>query len=306
MNNGPPMETPVVSPAFQLRDWWQTLRPHQWIKNVLVLAPAFAAHRIAMPGMASRSLLALLAMTLAAALVYVVNDVADRAADRAHPRKRERPIARGAISTGQALGLALLLGVALVATLYALPIAVSIWIGAYVALAFLYSYALKRQPIADVMVLAALYTLRILVGGAATGLPISPWLLSFSMFLFFGLALLKRFIELNDPKTDGDVVADARGYRPTDGVPVGMFGIASGFMGIVILALYITGSDVTALYRAPGWLWGLCALLSYWLCRVWLLAFRGDVHDDPVYFALTDRASLVTAVLMVGCVVAAT
>ena len=306
MNDGPSTQSPLVSPGFRLHDLWLTLRPHQWIKNVLVLAPAFAAHRIAVPGMASRSLLALLAMTLAAALVYVVNDLADRAADQAHPRKRERPIARGAVSTGQALGVTLLLGAALVGTLYALPVAVSIWIAIYVALAFLYSYALKRQPIADVMVLAALYTLRILVGGAATGLPISPWLLSFSMFLFFGLALLKRFIELNDPRMDGDVIADARGYRPADRVPVGVFGIASGFMGIVILALYITGSDVTALYRAPGWLWGLCALLGYWLCRVWLLAFRGDVHDDPVYFALTDRASLVTAALMVGCVVAAT
>ena len=306
MNDGPPLPPSVGAPRLRPRDLWVTLRPHQWTKNVLVLAPAFAAHRIAEPGIASRALLALLAMTLAAALVYVVNDLADRSADRAHPRKRERPIARGAISTGEAVGLVLLLGAALVATLYVLPVAVAAWIGAYIALALLYSYALKRQPIADVLVLAALYTLRILVGGAATGLPISPWLLSLSMFLFFGLALLKRFIELNDPETDGAATADARGYRPVDRVPVGVFGIASGFMGIVILALYITGSDVTALYRAPGWLWGLCALLGYWLCRVWLLAFRGDVHDDPVYFALTDRASLVTAALMVACVVAAT
>jgi 4-hydroxybenzoate polyprenyltransferase len=306
MNDDPATQVPAVSAGFRLRDVWLTLRPHQWIKNVLVLAPALAAHRIGAPGVAARSLLALLAMTLAAALIYVINDLADRQADRAHPRKRDRPIARGAVSTAQALGMVLLLAIALVATLSALPVAVSMWIGAYVALAFLYSYALKRQPIADVMVLAALYTLRILVGGAATGLPISPWLLSFSMFLFFGLALLKRFIELNDPTTDGDVILDARGYRPADRVPVGVFGITSGFMGVVILALYITGSDVTTLYRAPGWLWGLCALLGYWLCRVWLLAFRGDVHDDPVYFALTDRASLMTAALMVGCVFAAT
>ncbi len=290
---------------FSVGALWRTLRPHQWSKNVLVFAAALAAHRIADPAILVQCALALLAMILAASAVYVGNDLADRAADRRHPRKRTRPIACGAVSAPQAAVLIGMLLVALAAVLYRLPPATAGWIGAYLVLAVLYSVALKRQPIVDVLVLAGLYTLRILAGGAATGLPISPWLLSFSMFLFFGLALLKRFIELSDPAGDADATARARGYRPIDRAPVGAFGIASGFMAIVILALYVTGSDVTALYRAPGWLWGLCVLMGYWTCRVWLLAFRGDVHDDPVYFALTDPASLLTAALMVACVMAA-
>lgn len=290
---------------MNLGDVLRTLRPHQWTKNALVLAPAFAAHRIADPAVALPSLLAVAAMTVAAAGVYVANDLADRDADRAHVRKRDRPIASGRVSVAQAAMLLAVLVVVLLFILAALPRAATAWITAYVVLALLYSAALKRLPIVDVLVLAGLYTLRILAGGAAAHLPVSPWLLSFSLFVFFGLALLKRYIELDDPATDRDALAHARGYRAADRVPVGVFGIASGFMAVVILALYVTGSDVAALYSSPGWLWGLCVLLCYWTCRTWLLAFRGDVHDDPVHFALTDRASLLTAALMVACVVAA-
>ncbi|MBS0319250.1 MAG: UbiA family prenyltransferase [Proteobacteria bacterium] len=282
------------------------VRPHQWVKNLLVFAAPLAAHRIADGATLVAACIAFVAMTLAASAVYVVNDIVDREADRAHPRKRQRAIASGALPLAAAWVLAAVLAVAAAALAWrALPPAAGFWIAAYAVLAFAYSAGLKRQPIVDVLALAALYTLRIMAGGAATGLPVSPWLLSFAMFVFFGLALLKRYVELADPDVDATTTARARGYRGDDRIAVGMLGIGGGFMAVVILALYVSSADVVALYARPAWLWGLCVLLCYWECRAWLIAFRGDMHDDPVAFALTDPVSLVVAAAMAACVVAA-
>lgn len=284
----------IAPPAPWLPAALKAMRPHQWLKNLLILLPVLTAHQFDAPTLA-RAALAVVAFSVVASSVYVLNDLLDIAADRAHPRKRARPLASGAlpIRAGMAmvpvllalgLGLALLLGPAFLAVL-----------AAYYVLTVAYSLSLKRKALVDIATLATLYALRVVAGGVATGIELTVWLVAFSVFLFFALAAVKRQAELIDLVQRGQVRASGRGYSTEDLPVVTQIATASGFVAVLVLILYLNDPRVQAAYSAPGLLWGAALIMLYWITRMVLLTNRGQMHDDPVVFATRDRVSLVCA-----------
>jgi 4-hydroxybenzoate polyprenyltransferase/phosphoserine phosphatase len=280
-----------------LRTWLKALRLHQWLKNLLVFLPLFTSHRVLETATALHCALAFLAFGLCASGVYVLNDLFDLDADRRHPRKRLRPFAAGTLPLWQGLLAAPLLTLA--------GLALAVWISlpfagvlaCYYALTLAYSLRLKRIVMLDVVILAALYTVRIIGGAVVIGGGLSFWLLAFSMFLFLSLAMLKRYTELRGLLGSGKAEASGRGYSVEDIPLIQSLGGASGYMSVLVLALYINSTASEALYRHQQVLWLLCPLLLYWISRVWLIAHRGQMHDDPVVFALVDRVSRVILAL---------
>lgn len=272
------------------------LRPHQWAKNLLVFVPLVAAHRMGEAAALTSSLWAFLAFCLLASSAYILNDLLDLGSDRAHPRKRLRPFASGQLSIPAGAGLLVGCLVAGIAIASMLPRYCQLALATYFALTLAYSIALKRVTILDVVSLAALYTLRIIAGTFAIGSAVSFWLLTFAMFLFFSLALVKRYAELVT-LDNGDAARETpgRGYAGHDAAVILAIGSASAMVSALVLALYINGEAAKNLYERPESLWLLCAILLYWISRVWLLAARGRMHDDPVLFALRDRASYLAA-----------
>lgn len=280
-----------------LRPYMKALRPHQWSKNVLVFVPILAAHDLdALTFL--QGLMAFLAFSLVASSVYVVNDLLDLAADRAHPRKRLRPFASGSLPLAHGIWMAggLLAGGALVAA--GLGVDFLLVMLVYLAATTAYSLHLKRRIVVDICVLAGLYTLRIMAGAAATGIPISVWLLAFSIFFFLSLAAVKRQAELVDAAGRGALGASGRGYHVGDLPVVSQIAIAAGFVSVLVMALYLNSPDVLELYASPEWLWGICLILLYWTGRVTMMAHRGEMHDDPIVFAFRDRVSRVCGVLV--------
>ena len=274
---------------FQWRDYVQALRAHQWLKNILVFTPALAAHRFDDALVAS--ILAFFSFSLSASSVYILNDLLDLRNDRAHPRKRLRPFAAGRIPImyGVALFPALLL--ASLAIGFFLPKEFVLVLAGYFLLSCVYSLGLKRRMLVDVVVLACLYGSRVVAGSAATGVVLSPWLVAFAMFLFFSLALVKRCAELADHLDKGKGDPMGRGYRLDDLPVLRSMATASGYVSVLVLALYINGDAVSALYRHPDRLWLNCVLLLFWISRVIMITHRGAMHDDPLVFAATDRLS---------------
>jgi 4-hydroxybenzoate polyprenyltransferase/phosphoserine phosphatase len=292
-----------VPPASRAKGLIKLLRPQQWTKNALVLVSVLFAHQIDQPAKVVASLLALVAFCLVASSVYVLNDFLDVQADRLHHRKKHRPLASGTVPILWApaiLGLLLLL--ACVICLF-LPWQFAAVLGLYALISAAYSFYLKTRMLFDVMVLAGLYTIRIIAGGAATGIATSEWLFAFSMFLFSSLAFAKRFTEIRQACRDGDEKLARRGYIGADLPILLAAGVGSGMVSVLVLALYINATP-SGLYRSPQLLWLVCPLILYWITRVWFLANRGQLHDDPVVFAITDRISWLCA-LLCGCVLVA-
>ncbi len=273
----------------------KSMRLHQWSKNALIFVPIIMAHEIDSPRILALGVLAFFAFSLVSSSVYLVNDLLDLDADRAHKVKRTRPLAAGDVSGARGFVLAsLLLLLGLTLTLAArLPVLGAMLLGYFVT-SFAYSCLLKRIIIMDVLVLAGFYTLRIFAGSAATNIRISVWLLAFSMFFFFSLALVKRCSELID---NASGMSRSRGYLPADLPQVATFGVSSGLISVLVLVLYVMNPEVTALYRHPSALLFICPLLLYWISRVWMLTTRGMMHDDPIVFALHDRLSYVVGLL---------
>lgn len=280
-----------------LKEWMKALRVHQWLKNLLVFIPLLAAHRLFEPVAAMTSLSALLAFSLCASGVYLLNDLLDLQVDRQHPRKRFRPFAAGRLSllNGAMLAPALTLCGLGLAWLVS-PSFLAVLTG-YYALTLAYSLRLKRIPMFDVITLAGLYTIRIIGGTVAIGASLSFWLLAFSMFIFLSLAMLKRYTELLAMAEDGKEQVAGRGYTTADLSLVQSLGGASGFLAVLVLALYINSPESLALYAHPQMLWLLCPLMLFWISRSWLVAHRGNMHDDPVVFAVTDRTSQIVVAL---------
>ena len=285
----------------------RALRPHQWVKNLLVFVPLLAAHGAGDTDLLLRAALAFAAFSLCASSVYVLNDLLDLEHDRAHPTKRSRPFASGALapSAGWILAPALLVAALVLAGFtdrgfLALLVA-------YFLATLAYSLHVKRVPVLDVIVLAGLYTIRLYSGSVAVDVPVSDWLATFSMFLFLSLALVKRTGELRRYADNGDpgAMAGGRGYASSDLAQLSMLGVASGYISVLVLALYLSSDHVTTLYTHPRRLWLLCPLALYWTGRLWFLASRAVVHDDPVVFALRDRVSWVVLVGAALIVVAA-
>jgi 4-hydroxybenzoate polyprenyltransferase len=270
----------------------RAIRVHQWAKNFLVLLPFMLAHKWDIAP-ARSAVIAFFCFSLCASATYLVNDLLDIENDRHHPRKRLRPFAAGDLSVQAGVALSLLLTALSALCLFFLPWSFTLLLGVYFLSTLAYSIRLKSIVLLDVITLSLLYTLRLLAGGAATHTPISHWLAGFSIFLFFSLAVVKRYAELQNTLSVGLTPGTGRGYRLSDIDQMRSFGTASAFAAVVVFANYISGFDVAVLYRKPGMLWLIVPLLILWLCRVWLLASRGELNDDPVAFAITDRISMV-------------
>ena len=289
-----------------LRQYIKALRPHQWTKNLLVLIPALAAHSVTNTETLVSALLALVSFSLCASGVYVANDMLDLEADRSHPKKRFRPFASGALPLTHGALMVPVLLVASFALSALLPVWFSIILAGYFLTTIAYTMDVKERVVIDVLVLAILYTYRLLAGGAATGIELSTWLLAFSMFLFLSLALVKRYSELDSTFGPGDQMAKGRGYRKSDLPLILSLGTSSGYLAVLVLALYISSSDILVQYASPELLWGLCILLLYWISRTWMLTHRGKMNYDPVVFALTDRNSQVVGVISAAIIAMAT
>jgi 4-hydroxybenzoate polyprenyltransferase len=282
----------------------RALRVHQWFKNLLIFVPIFTAHEFFNAGAWLSGAIAFTSFSLCASAVYLINDIADLENDRLHPTKRHRPLASGDLP----LSVALLLAPALVAASASLSLLLSgrfmLVMAFYFAATLLYSLYLKRLLLLDVMLLAALYTIRIVAGLFATGLAVSHWLLAFSMFLFLSLALMKRYIELKEMNRNNRSKAIGRGYVVEDNELISKLGTTSGYLAVLVFALYINSDAVTRLYTNSLYLWAVCPLILYWISRIWILANRGQVHEDPIVFAIKDRASYVV-VFLIALVMAA-
>jgi 4-hydroxybenzoate polyprenyltransferase len=279
------------SNSFRL--WWRELRTYQWAKNLLLFVPAVLAHRIFERGLLQQLTIAFLAFGLAASGVYILNDLLDLSADRKHPAKKSRPFASGDLSLSAGAIAIPVLWLAAFAVAVALPGAFSLVLAAYVILSISYSLYFKGQPLLDILLLAALYGLRISAGAVAGQIRVSPWLLMFSIFFFFSLAAVKRYTELMSIDPQDQSAPPRRAYFQQDSSLLTTMGVASGFVSALVIALYLQSPETSALYAQPDWLWLVCPVVLYWISRVWLLARRSLLHHDPVVFALHDGVSYV-------------
>lgn len=287
-----------------VRSTFRAIRPQQWVKNALLLVPLLAAHRAGEPDSLAVALLAIVAFSLCASSVYVLNDLLDLEADRAHSHKSKRPFASGELPLQVGFVLAPGLLAASIAISAFLPARFLLVLSLYYATTVMYSFALKRMVIVDAMALAALYTLRIIAGAVAVHVVLSSWILLFSVFLFLSLAFLKRFAELEALRRRQRLRPAGRGYDVGDLPTLQSFGSAAGYLSVLVLALYIN-STAESLYRWPQVLWLLCILLLCWISRVWMKAQRGEMNEDPVVFALKDRVSVVLLLLSAIVVIVA-
>jgi len=291
----------AVQAASPLRAVVRLLRPHQWTKNLLLLVPLVGAHLLTDWPRLLAAGIAIVVFSLCASAVYVLNDLTDLEADRRHATKRRRPLASGALSIQ--IGLCLfvfLLAIGFGMSFLWLPLKFTGLLGIYLVLTTAYSVHLKREPIVDIFVLAALYTLRIVGGGLATVVPVSGWLMMFSIFFFLSLALAKRYAELSRAAAEHTDRLPRRGYLVEDLGLIMSIGPASGFMAVLTLCLYINAQDVLRLYHTPKLLWLIAVILFYWITRVWFLARRRVLNEDPVIFAIKDPISYLAGAGMLG------
>jgi 4-hydroxybenzoate polyprenyltransferase len=282
------------------RAWVKALRIHQWLKNLLIFVPLFAAHAFTSLPLLLNALLAFLLFSLCASSLYLINDLLDLEQDRQHTIKRKRPFAAGTIPVVQGLLVApAMLGATFLLSFLFLPLSFTGMLALYAIATLSYSLAIKRMVVADVVMLASLYTTRIIAGTFACGLALTFWLLAFPMFMFFSLALVKRYAELHRAKTEGKTGRTAgRGYYPDDLPMIASLGAASGYLSVMVLALYIQEQSTVHLYRHPQFIWLACPILLFWVSRTWVLTHRGFMKDDPVVFAVTDKISLLTGAIL--------
>jgi 4-hydroxybenzoate polyprenyltransferase len=290
----------IVSP------WLQMLRVHQWAKNALLFVPLITSHRLTEWPLIAATFIAFFAFSFAASGVYVLNDLIDMPSDRLHPHKKARALASGRVSIRLGLIACPLALAAAIALSALLPVSFLGLLLLYVVTSTLYTFSLKKKLLIDVFCLAGLYTLRILAGGAATGIPMTPWLVAFSMFIFLSLAFVKRYTELEEASRTNREAAPGRGYRAVDAEMIRSVGPASGYIAVLVVCLYVNDRTSTILYRHPEWLWLLCPIILYWISRIWFLAQRGQLHTDPLVFTLIDWRSWIAAISCGLIILAAT
>ncbi|OGT70349.1 MAG: hypothetical protein A3H44_01105 [Gammaproteobacteria bacterium RIFCSPLOWO2_02_FULL_57_10] len=285
------IEREFVARGRGLRPYLKAMRLHQWLKNTLVFLPLALAHQLDNPELIWQAAVAFVCFGLCASSVYILNDLLDLPSDRQHRSKCRRPFAAGDLPLLHGLLISPLLLIVAFAIALTLPTAFVIILALYYLCTGLYSFVLKRIMLVDVIMLAALYTLRIISGAAAISVVPSFWLLAFSMFLFFSLAVVKRYTELDYLRGAGIAQSEGRGYYSQDLSMMAMFGCASAFLSVMVFALYINNDDTRNQYVTPEILWLICPLLLYMITRIWLLAARGQIEEDPIVFALKDRVS---------------
>ena len=292
-----------------LRVFMKSARVHQWAKNALIFVPLFTAQQFTQASSVFNAVIAFLVFCLISSATYLINDLFDLDSDRKHETKRFRPLASGLLSISNALGIIAALGfTGLVLSIVFLPPFFSLSLFLYIALTLLYSYKLKRLQTIDVISLASLFTLRVIAGAAAIGVVVSFWLLSFSMFIFLSLALVKRVTELNKLVAKNAPLEEkiaGRGYYASDIAILQNLGSTSGFLAVLVFAFYINSNEVTSFYDRPEILWLICPILGYWIMRIWIMTARSEMEEDPIYFAITDRNSWLAALVMALVLLAA-
>jgi len=276
----------------------RSIRPYQWVKNILVFIPPIAAHQILEKTGLFPTFIVFAAFCAAASGTYLINDFLDLEADRAHPRKRHRPFACGGLPLQYGLFGPSLLVAALGITLVVSP-GVFLVLLSYIVLSLVYSKHIKIIPLMDVFCLAALYVLRIIAGGISSGSYASVWLLNFSGFLFLSLGFLKRYTEFSQSEMDHPTEKNHRGYTKSDTLLLNIMGVGSSFISSMVLGIYINSTQAYSSYHTPALLWGIVPLALFWQCRMWLAANRGLMTDDPIIYACKDRFSLIVAVFTV-------
>jgi 4-hydroxybenzoate polyprenyltransferase len=287
----------IMSPKSSFKLWTKALRLHQWGKNLLIFVPLLASHQLNHLDLFYNSVLGFIFFGLCASSVYLLNDLLDLPDDRQHVTKRYRPFAAGLLSIKLGLFICpLLLLLAFAGSLWLLPFLFTATLAVYYMLTLAYSMVFKRRMVIDVITLAALYTLRIIAGAFVIFVWPTFWMLAFSMFIFLSLALIKRYAELLEAKKEGKTKkTPGRGYFPSDLEMLASLGASSGYLSVLVLALYIQDQTTITMYHYPQLIWLACPLLLFWISRMWLLTHRGSMHDDPVVFAFKDRISLIIA-----------
>ncbi len=290
--------------SFDIKAAVVLLRPHQWVKNLLLFVSLFASHQLANVEYLTATIVGFIAFCMVASGTYVVNDILDLESDREHPTKKERPLAAGKIKIPHAIAIAsvlIIIGIGL--GRFIGPEFFACLVG-YLLLNFGYSLVFKPMLAIDVVVLSLLYILRIVAGAAATDVMPSFWLLAFSLFVFTSLAMLKRYAELEQQQLTG-ATNKRRAYRVEDKSVMAMMGSACGLISVFVFAFYLNSKDVTVLYQRAELLWLVIPVLFCWIIRIWLLASRALINEDPIVFALRDRFSYVSAAIMGLLIVAA-
>ncbi len=288
-----------------LRSSVRALRPHQWAKNILVFVPLLLAHSYFDEPRVLSTLLAFVSFCLCASAVYIFNDLMDLDADRRHPEKKNRPFAAGDLSIFSGLVLSALLLLLSAFLAFNISSGYTLVFAVYFLTTTAYSLGLKSVALLDVFILAGLYTLRVLAGTFSADVELSFWLLAFSLFIFFSLAMLKRYSELYNLEQRKKKKTQVRGYSTDDKDILALLGVASGYISVLVMALYITTPEHMVEYRNPEFLWIVFPALLYWISRVWLLACRGQMNEDPVLFALKDIPSYFIALIAATGVVLA-
>ncbi|MBA8878614.1 4-hydroxybenzoate polyprenyltransferase/phosphoserine phosphatase [Phyllobacterium myrsinacearum] len=285
------------TPKRSWKAFFRMLRAHQWMKNTLIFVPPTLDHELTNWSVLGNALIAFCAFSAAASAIYIVNDLFDLPLDRQHARKKSRAFASGAFSIPFGLQMAFVLLAIAVLLATRLPLEFGIVLGVYIIATTAYSLALKRMLLIDVLMLAGLYTVRVLAGAAATQIEGSFWLLAFSSFFFLSLALVKRYVELQHTALFEKNRIAGRGYRADDREMVAQCGVASAFAAALVLALYVDSDSVVRLYSYPWMIWPLCPIVLYINIRIWILAHRGEMHEDPVVFLISDwRSQIMIAI----------
>lgn len=275
----------------------EAIRVHQWVKNVLIFVPLIVSHQVGDPGRLLDAMLAFLAFCFCASGTYLLNDLLDLEADRHHHAKKHRALAAGDLPIKYGLIASPLLTITGLTLSLLLPSSFTVILIIYVLLTLSYSFHLKHVVVMDVILLAALYSIRIVGGGVAINVVISKWLLLFSLFFFLSLAFVKRLIELQNLRNEGKDVSISRDYCVMDIAQIANLGTCSGYIAILVYALYINSEEVKVLYAFPERLWLIVPLILYWISRIWILAHRGQIHHDPVVFTICDKVSVIIGAL---------
>lgn len=287
-------------PRNSLKIFVQAMRVHQWLKNLLIFVPIVVSTQYLVPNDWLKALIGFFLLSFVASSTYILNDLLDIESDRAHPRKKIRPIPSGLLSIPQAIFLSIsLFVIAVIGALVLTNIAFQLSLLAYLVLTLLYTFLLKTYVIADVISLASLFTIRIIAGAMVISVELSFWLLAFSMFTFFSLALIKRCAELKLLSKVNKEKSSGRDYLVEDYDLMQTFGVTSAFISLLLMAFYVDEAMKNGVYSLPNLLWATLPAFAYWFLRMWLKTNRGEMHDDPIVFSLKNKGSIVTIAFIV-------
>ena len=289
-----------------LRSFIKEIRVYQWLKNLLIFLPFLMAHQFSDNNLYYKAFFAFLTFSLSASFVYVINDLLDLESDRHHPRKKFRPFASGELPFMPAFSVSLILFIAgIVCASILLPQKFLIVLISYIISTTLYSFYLKRIYIVDIILLSVLYTIRLIAGSAALDVPLSKWLMTFSVFFFLSLAIVKRYTELMVMKKEKKDKTRGRGYIVDDLQILLSIGTASGYLSCLVFVLYLFSPEVTKLYQNSEYLFPVALLILFWITRIWFMAHRDQMHDDPIVFTSKDKVSYFIGFLIILCVIGA-